>query len=110
MADNALTDKYVFDSLTHTMNVHKIQPLPHEVAAKIKSSTSITNLNGVIVELVKNAVDANAQTVFVTVDYRRGGCVVEDDGNGIIPAEFESDGGLGKAYRMYSIRMFMTIY
>lgn len=110
MADNSPDDKYVFDSLTPTMNVHKIQPLPHEVATKIKSSTSITNLNGVIVELVKNAIDANAQTVFVTVDYRRGGCVVEDDGNGIIPAEFESDGGLGKAYRMCSIRMFMTLY
>ncbi|KAL4921146.1 hypothetical protein BDW62DRAFT_140387 [Aspergillus aurantiobrunneus] len=80
------------------MNLHKIQPLPHEVAAKIKSSTSITHLNGVIVELARNALDANAHSILVTVDYRRGGCVVEDDGDGIIPAEFEPEGGLGKAH------------
>ncbi|KAL4782364.1 hypothetical protein BJX76DRAFT_291915 [Aspergillus varians] len=78
--------------------IPKIQPLPHDVAAKIKSSTSITHLNGVIVELVKNALDANAHSIFVTVDYRRGGCVVEDDGDGIPPVEFEPDGGLGKAH------------
>ncbi|KAL4986430.1 hypothetical protein BDW68DRAFT_188820 [Aspergillus falconensis] len=80
------------------MSGHQIQPLPCDVAAKIKSSTSITHLNGVILELVKNALDANAQCVFVTVDYRRGGCVVEDDGDGIAPAEFEVSGGLGKAH------------
>ncbi|KAL2868475.1 putative DNA mismatch repair protein (Mlh3) [Aspergillus lucknowensis] len=80
------------------MNIHRIQPLPSEVAAQIKSSTSIIHLNGVIVELVKNALDANAVTVCVTVDYRRGGCVVEDDGIGIPPVEFEPDGGLGKAH------------
>ncbi|KAJ0414959.1 hypothetical protein BJY00DRAFT_294140 [Aspergillus carlsbadensis] len=80
------------------MNTHKIQPLPAEVVAKIKSSTTITHLNGVIAELIKNSLDANAQSIFVTVDYRRGGCVVEDDGDGILPAEFAPDGGLGKSY------------
>ncbi|KAJ5610272.1 hypothetical protein N7510_006991 [Penicillium lagena] len=75
-----------------------IQPLPPDVAAKIKSSTSITHLNGVVLELVKNALDANAHTVFVTVDVRRGSCIVEDDGDGILPTEFESSGGLGKAH------------
>ncbi|RAH61860.1 DNA mismatch repair protein [Aspergillus piperis CBS 112811] len=76
----------------------KIRPLPPDVVAKLKSSTAITHLNGVIVELVKNALDANARTVYVTVDFCRGGCIVEDDGDGIPPAEFETDGGLGKAH------------
>lgn len=53
-------------------------------------------------ELVKNALDANAHTVSVTVDFHRGGCMVEDDGDGIAPAEFESDGGLGKAHRTWA--------
>lgn len=79
----------------------RIKPLPPEVVAKIKSSTSVINLNGVIVELVKNALDANARTVFVTVDFQRGGCVVDDDGDGIPPAEFEAHGGLMKAHRMF---------
>ncbi|KAF4159373.1 hypothetical protein CNMCM6069_002040 [Aspergillus lentulus] len=80
----------------------RIEPLPPEVVAKIKSSTSITDLNRVVVELVKNALDANAHTVSVTVDFHRGGCVVEDDGDGIPPAEFETDGGLGKAHRTWA--------
>ncbi|RLM01204.1 hypothetical protein CFD26_107615 [Aspergillus turcosus] len=80
----------------------RIEPLPPEVVAKIKSSTSITDLNRVVVELVKNALDANAHTVSVTVDFHRGGCMVEDDGDGIPPAEFESDGGLGKAHRTWA--------
>jgi DNA mismatch repair protein MLH3 len=79
-----------------------IQALPPDVIAKIKSSTSISNLNAVIVELVKNSLDANAHTIFVTVDFKRGGCLVEDDGDGIPPAEFEATGGLGKAHRMYA--------
>lgn len=77
-----------------------IQPLPEDVVAKIKSSISITSLNGVILELVKNSLDADAGTIKITVDYQRGGCVVEDDGHGIPPREFERDGGLGKTYCM----------
>jgi hypothetical protein len=77
-----------------------IRQLPPDVVAKIKSSTSITHLNGVIVELAKNSLDANAHTVLVSVDFKRGSCIVEDDGEGIPPVEFESGGGLGKAHRM----------
>lgn len=85
----------------------RIQPLPADVVAKIKSSTSIINLNGVILELVKNALDANAHTVFVTVDFPRGSCIVEDDGEGISPVEFEAGGGLGKAHReLFLINFF----
>ncbi|KKK21887.1 hypothetical protein P175DRAFT_0512502 [Aspergillus ochraceoroseus IBT 24754] len=92
------------------MKSHRIQPLPPQVAAQIKSSTSITNLNGVIVELVKNSLDANACTIFVTVDYRRGGCVVEDDGDGILRAEFEPDGGLGGAHHTSKLHADTPIY
>lgn len=77
-----------------------IRLLPPDAVAKLKSSTSITHLNGVIVELVKNSLDADARTVHVTVDSRRGSCKVEDDGDGIQPAEFEAAGGLGKAHRV----------
>ena len=67
----------------------KISPLPPDVTAKIRSSTSIIHLNGVVMELVKNGLDAGARTVFVSVDFKRGSCIVEDDGDGIPQAEFE---------------------
>lgn len=75
-----------------------INLLPSDVIAKIKSSTSIIHLNGVVAELVKNALDANARTVLISVDFKRGSCIVEDDGHGISQAEFEAEGGLGKAH------------
>jgi DNA mismatch repair protein MLH3 len=77
-----------------------INPLPPDVIAKIKSSTSIIHLSGVVDELVKNALDASARTVLISVDFKRGSCIVEDDGDGIPQAEFEVDGGLGKAHCM----------
>ena len=80
-------------------NDARIRALSPDTVARLKSSTSITNLNGVILELAKNSLDANARTIFVTVDFPRGGCIVEDDGLGIRPAEFECDGALGRAHR-----------
>ncbi|KAJ6108017.1 hypothetical protein N7523_009340 [Penicillium sp. IBT 18751x] len=80
------------------MSCAGIRQLPPDVVAKIKSSTAITNLNGVIIELAKNSLDANAHTVLVSVDFKRGSCIVEDDGEGIRPDEFGSTGGLGKAH------------
>lgn len=77
-----------------------IIPLPAVVVAQIRSSITITSLNDVVLELLKNSLDASTRKVEITIDYSRGGCVVEDDGVGIPPAEFVEDGGLGKLYRM----------
>ncbi|KAK1754426.1 hypothetical protein QBC47DRAFT_383898 [Echria macrotheca] len=75
-----------------------IHALPGDVVAQIKSSTVITSLNGVVYGLLQNALDAGASKVTISVDYSRGNCSVEDDGQGIPPADFRDDGGLGKLY------------
>ncbi|TGO12857.1 hypothetical protein BTUL_0081g00340 [Botrytis tulipae] len=75
-----------------------IQPLPSDVIAQIKSSSTITTLNGVIFELVKNCLDASCSRIDIDVDYSRGSCIVEDNGLGILPSEFGENGGLGKLY------------
>ncbi|KAI2611628.1 uncharacterized protein GGS25DRAFT_483464 [Hypoxylon fragiforme] len=75
-----------------------IQQLPDHVIAQIKSSTTITSLNGVVCGLVKNSLDANATKINISIDYVRGNCSVEDNGLGISPQEFKSTGGLGKLH------------
>ncbi|KAK3683375.1 putative MLH3 protein [Podospora appendiculata] len=72
-----------------------IQPLPGDVVAQIKSSATITSLNGVIVGLLRNSLDAGACKINVSVDYARGSCSVEDNGAGIPPTDFQEKGGLG---------------
>lgn len=78
-----------------------IRELPGEVVAQIKSSTTITSLTGVVLELLKNSLDARATTIDIAIDYRRGSCAVEDNGLGIPPAEFREHGSLAKMYCMY---------
>ncbi|OJD25454.1 hypothetical protein ACJ73_03174 [Blastomyces percursus] len=78
--------------------IESIRPLPSDVVAQLKSSIAISNLNGVVLELLKNSLDAKAETVSVKVDFQRGGCVVEDDGQGILPAEFTEGGNLAKLH------------
>ncbi|KAJ9143420.1 DNA mismatch repair protein MLH3 [Pleurostoma richardsiae] len=75
-----------------------IKPLPGDVAAQIKSSVVITSLNSVVCGLIKNSLDAEATKINVSVDYSRGNCAVEDNGIGILPSEFQEDGGLGQLY------------
>lgn len=77
-----------------------IRRLPDDVAAQIKSSTTISSLEHVIVELLKNSLDASSHKIEISIDFKRGGCTVEDDGSGIKPGEFLDNGGLGKAYRI----------
>ena len=76
-----------------------ILPLPAEVISQIKSSATITSLAGVVLSLMQNSIDAEAQRITIDVDFARGSCVVEDDGVGIPPHEFMGNGGLGKLYR-----------
>ncbi|PTB73266.1 hypothetical protein M440DRAFT_22063 [Trichoderma longibrachiatum ATCC 18648] len=75
-----------------------IRPLPEHVVGKIRSSSTITSLNGVVCGLLKNSLDAGATKVNVIVEYGRGNCIVEDNGLGIVPGDFSEDGGLGKSY------------
>ncbi|KAI0457217.1 hypothetical protein F5B21DRAFT_464756 [Xylaria acuta] len=75
-----------------------IQPLPNDVIAQIKSSATITSLNGAVCGLFKNSLDSGATKVTISIDYVRGSCSVEDDGLGILPAEFKPSGGLGKLH------------
>jgi len=85
-----------------------IQPLPAAVIAQIKSSIAITSLNYVVCELFKNALDAGASRVDISVDYSTGGCIAEDNGSGIPPLEFGESGGLGKLYREYDDPYYNT--
>ncbi|PGH22906.1 hypothetical protein AJ80_02955 [Polytolypa hystricis UAMH7299] len=80
------------------MHVPTIEALPREVVAQIKSSIAITQLSGVVLDLLKNSLDADAHTVSITLDFQKGGCTVEDDGWGIPQAEFEEHGGLAKLH------------
>jgi DNA mismatch repair protein MLH3 len=75
-----------------------IRPLPADVASQIKSSASITSLNGVVIELLKNSLDACASKIEIGVEYGRGACTIEDDGLGIPSNEFKEGGGLGKLH------------
>ncbi|KAF2642283.1 DNA mismatch repair protein [Massarina eburnea CBS 473.64] len=76
----------------------RIVPLPEAVVAQIKSSTAIVSLGAVVLELLKNALDARATKIEATVDFARGACVVEDNGLGIAPSEFREDGSLCRIY------------
>jgi hypothetical protein len=51
-----------------------------------------------LIELIKNSLDAQARAVHVEVDYLRGGCCVEDDGTGIPAEELSEHGRLGSMY------------
>ncbi|KAI2155164.1 DNA mismatch repair protein [Ophidiomyces ophidiicola] len=93
-----------------TSSALPIRPLPTKVAAQIKSSTTIISLNSVVLELVKNSLDAAAHTIAVTVDYQKGGCVVEDDGIGIPSLEFKDGGGLGKLYHTSKFECTHEVY
>jgi DNA mismatch repair protein MLH3 len=75
-----------------------IQQLPDDVAAQIKSSTTITSLNAVVCGLIKNSLDAGATKVTVLINTVKGNCSVEDNGSGILPNEFRPEGGLGKLH------------
>lgn len=76
----------------------RILPLSPEAISQIHSSKHITDLQGVICSLLENSLDAGANKVDISVDWRRGGCTVADNGTGIPAAEFLENGGLGKMY------------
>jgi DNA mismatch repair protein MLH3 len=86
-------------STTSPKPARAILPLPSDVIAQIKSSTTITSLAGVITSLLQNSLDAGSTKISLDVDFSRGNATVEDNGCGISPSEFREDGGgLGRLY------------
>ncbi|KAF4589823.1 DNA mismatch repair protein [Ophiocordyceps camponoti-floridani] len=75
-----------------------ISRLPDHVVDKLRASAAIKSLNGVVCGLIKNSLDGGAARALIRLDYARGNCSVEDDGQGIEPSEFREDGGLGKLH------------
>ncbi|KAJ4144408.1 hypothetical protein LMH87_003292 [Akanthomyces muscarius] len=73
-----------------------IRRLPCDVIEKIASSSTIVSLNGAVSGLVRNSLDADARRVNITLDYARGNCIVEDDGEGISAEEFGTHRNLAK--------------
>ncbi|KAG5978518.1 hypothetical protein E4U55_006135 [Claviceps digitariae] len=80
-----------------------IRPLPQDAIDRIKSSSAVTSLNDVICGLLKNSLDAKSSKVNISLDFSLGNCVIEDDGLGIEPREFEESGGLGRLHHTSKI-------
>jgi len=76
----------------------RIVLLPEDTISQIRSSKQIVSLQGVAIALLENSLDAGTSRAEITVDFRRGDCTIEDNGDGIIPDEFCEGGGLGKLY------------
>ncbi|KAJ9652935.1 DNA mismatch repair protein [Neophaeococcomyces mojaviensis] len=81
-----------------TANKQRIYQLDSVSQARIKSSVQISSLNDIIIELVKNALDAQADSISVELNYCHGFCMVQDDGHGILAQEFAEDGKLAHPY------------
>lgn len=79
-------------------NMSHISPLSADTIAQIHSSRNITCLQGVILALLENSLDAGSNKVEITADFRKGGCIVEDNGSGIPWSDFLDSGGLLKMY------------
>jgi len=79
-------------------NNNGIYLLDNTSQAKIRSAVQILSLTDVIVELVKNALDAQASSIKVVLNYAAGFCSVLDDGYGIPANEFSENGRLAQAY------------
>ena len=77
---------------------NRIHLLDNISQAKIKSAVQILSLTDVIVELVKNALDAQASSIKIVLNYAHGFCSVLDNGYGIPAGEFSQNGRLARAY------------
>ena len=74
----------------------RILPVLPSAITQLCSSKQITSLQSVVLALLMNSLDADATKISIIVDFRRGSCMVEDNGCGIPSIEFVNTGGLGR--------------
>ena len=84
-----------------------ILPLAADVAAQIRSTSTITSVEDAIVGLFQNSLDAGASRITILVTFRRGGCTVEDDGSGILPVNFSENGRLGETHCKFDLNQLL---
>lgn len=77
---------------------HRISPLDTRSRVKLVSSVRISSLNEVVIELIKNALDARAKRIELSLNYVTGFCSVSDNGWGIPANEFFENGKLAQEY------------
>ncbi|QIW97488.1 hypothetical protein AMS68_003006 [Peltaster fructicola] len=73
---------------------NRIKPLSEHVASQIASTKEIHSLKTAVLGLLENSLDANSSKIEITINFVRRSCKIEDNGHGIVPQEFESQGGL----------------
>ncbi|EME85031.1 uncharacterized protein MYCFIDRAFT_214925 [Pseudocercospora fijiensis CIRAD86] len=88
------------DGLVHatSLSAQRILPLTAEAVSQVRSSKHVTSLTHVVLSLLENSLDARATRIDISVDWRRAGCTLDDNGVGIHSSEFDPNGGLGKLY------------
>ncbi|KAK6524648.1 DNA mismatch repair protein [Arthrobotrys megalospora] len=65
----------------------RIQRLSDDAIARIRSTVSLTSLAGAVQGLLMNSFDANATTINIYINITKNSMIIEDDGDGIIPAD-----------------------
>ena len=77
---------------------YQILPLLPKVQLQIRSSIDIALLSYIVIELVKNLLDAQPCTIYIEVDYLRGGYCIENDGAGIHTKDLSEHRHFGSIY------------
>ncbi|KIX93278.1 uncharacterized protein Z520_10921 [Fonsecaea multimorphosa CBS 102226] len=76
----------------------RIRLLPDHVWKKVASSRELTSPEHVIEGLLRNALDANASSIVIEVEFSKGYISVCDNGNGIKEVEFSEQGQLARLH------------
>ncbi|OAP62524.1 hypothetical protein AYL99_04729 [Fonsecaea erecta] len=76
----------------------RISLLPDDVWKKVASSCEITSPQHVIEGLLRNALDADASSIVIEVEFSKGYVSICDNGNGIKQVEFSEQGQLARLH------------
>ncbi|OAL28348.1 hypothetical protein AYO20_09465 [Fonsecaea nubica] len=76
----------------------RISLLPADISTKVSSSSDITSSEHVIEGLFRNALDADASSVVIEVEFSKGYIWICDNGIGIQEVEFSEQGQLARLH------------
>ncbi|KAK6540278.1 DNA mismatch repair protein [Orbilia ellipsospora] len=71
------------------MEPARIKLLSDSVISQLRSTVTLTSLAGAVQELLMNSLDANATIVEISINVQKNSLVIEDNGDGIVPADMQ---------------------